>query len=282
MVSALNRNVDVTVVRRFIQTDAAINHGNSGGPLFTCGRGGGGRLGADRVGKGAGSVGLGLAIPSNKVGFVIDQMGRYGQLRAGCLGVRLQPVTPDLVAALRLPGTDGGLVASVWPDGPAARAGLREGDLVLQVGDRKTTDVRALLRAVASNLPGSTVPLELWRDGVRQTLQIELAAWPQAAEMNDPAGAPVVPRSRPAHDLARSGAAAGGAHRGVARGDKIAPACWACWCSASPPTAWPPISVWRPAMWWCACSRTGWARPRRCCSAWTPCARPGARRRCCC
>ena len=143
--------------------------------------------------KGAGSIGLGLAIPSKDVAFVVDHMRRYGRLRAGFLGVRLQPVTPDLVAALRLPGTDGGLVASVWPDGPAARAGLREGDLVLQVGDRKTTDVRALLRAVASNLPGSTVPLELWRDGVRQTLQIELAAWPQAAEMNDPAGAPVVP-----------------------------------------------------------------------------------------
>ena len=194
VVSALNRNVEQTQIDDFVQTDAAINHGNSGGPLFN--------LQGEVVGvnwalveweKGAGSIGLGLAIPSNDVAFVVDHMRRYGRLRAGFVGVRLQEITPELAGALGLSGTTGGIVASVWPTGPAAKAGLREGDVVLQFGARRTTDVRALLRAMGTNLPGTTAPLTFWRDGQVSTVPVNVAEWPKEVEMYDPAGAPVMP-----------------------------------------------------------------------------------------
>ena len=194
VVSALNRNMKETTYDDFIQTDAAINHGNSGGPLFN--------LRGEVIGVNwalvspsatSGSIGLGLAIPANDAAFVADHMRRYGKLRAGFVGIRLQQVTPDMAAALHLDNTDGGIVTIVRPGGPADAVGLRPGDVVLQFGARHTTDVRALLRAMSTTLPGTTSPMAVWRDGQTRTVQVAVADWPKGTEALDPAGEPVMP-----------------------------------------------------------------------------------------
>jgi serine protease Do len=197
VVSALNRDIDATMIDDFIQTDAAINHGNSGGPLFN--------LRGQVVGvswallapgsETSGSAGLGLAIPSNDVKFVIDEMRRYGRFRAGFAGLRLQQVTPNMAAVLGLGMESGGIVSAVWPDGPAAKAGIREGDVVIAFNGELPSDVRAMLRDIGATPPGATVKLLLWRDHTSRTVDLTLGNWPNS-EFN-PAGPQVMPDRGP-------------------------------------------------------------------------------------
>jgi serine protease Do len=178
IVSALHRNISDTPYDDFIQTDAALNHGNSGGPLFDAR---GDVIGVDSalISPTAANAGLGFALPSNQASFVVTQMMKYGWVRPGWLGIKIQDVTPDIAHAMRLGEPHGSVVAWVSPDGPAAAAGLRAGDVVTGFQDDHPADERALLREIAASPPGRQVTLGVIRAGKEIALSATLAEWPR-------------------------------------------------------------------------------------------------------
>ena len=183
IVSALNRDIQVGAYDDFIQTDAAINHGNSGGPMFdTNGQVIGINTAFVSSQGGTGSVGLGFAIPSNDAQFVFNQLRKFGRTRPGRIGARLQDMTPDIADALGVSPAYGTIVAEVVKGGPASRAMLQIGDVVLKFGDHTPKDSRALSRMIAQSA-GQTVPLVVWRDGLQQTVPITIA---EAADPSPP------------------------------------------------------------------------------------------------
>jgi serine protease Do len=191
IVSAVNRNIQETPYDHFIQTDAVINHGNSGGPLFNTR---GEVVGVDTaiVSPTQGYAGLGFAIPAGTVRFVIDRVRQYGWLRPGWAGFRGTEVTRDMAAALGRARPDGIMIAAVVAGSPAARAGLRVGDVVLRFGDVVPADERALQRAIIAVPIGDVVPVLLRRAGREMTLPVTIAEWPRAEydRANGASGAP--------------------------------------------------------------------------------------------
>jgi serine protease Do len=190
IVSARNRNIDAGRYDDFIQTDAAINRGNSGGPLFNMQ---GEVIGVNTaiVSPTGGSVGVGFAMPSSLVRPVVEQILRYGEARRGWFGVRLTPVTPEIAERNNLPRVAGAVVTRVTPGGPAQRAGIRPGDIVLAFDGREVADTRALTRMVADAQIGRSVAVRVFRGGriVSVNARIELldetvlaSARPDAAE----------------------------------------------------------------------------------------------------
>ena len=188
VVSALNRNIRSTVIDDFVQTDASINHGNSGGPLFNL-RGEVVGVNWALVSDTSGSVGLGLAIPANDAALVLDHLRRFGRLNAGFPGMSIQALTPALADSFGVGGTEGGVVTEISPGGPAETAGIRIGDVVLRIGREHTPDARAMLRQLARFPPGSVAPVMLWRAGRTLTVDLTLAAFPP---QYDPAGPPAM------------------------------------------------------------------------------------------
>jgi S1-C subfamily serine protease len=163
----------------FLQTDAPINQGNSGGALIN--------MNGELVGINSqiltptgGNIGLGFAIPSNMARQVMDELKRSGTVSRSQLGVTIQSVTADIAASLKLPDVSGALVSGVVPDGPAARAGLRQGDVIVGLDGEKLTDNNALRNRIASTRPGSRVAVDILRDGRRETLHATLEAKPSA------------------------------------------------------------------------------------------------------
>jgi serine protease Do len=177
IVSALNRNLMDTPYDDFIQTDAAINHGNSGGPLFN---GRGEVIGVDTaiISPTTGSAGLGFAIPANDAQFCATQLLRNGSVRPGYLGMQLEPVTQDIAAALGMARPMGSIVDGVHAGGPAAIAGLQIGDVILRYDNHTPSDERALMRAIAKSTIGQAVPITLLRDGQPQNMLVTPAEWP--------------------------------------------------------------------------------------------------------
>ena len=179
VVSALNRDITDSPYGNYIQTDAAINHGNSGGPLVDMqGR----VVGVDSslyTLPGSGSIGLGFAIPSNDTKFIVDRLLQYGEVRAGWAGASLQDIGPDIAAALKLQQHDAAIVAAIDPAGPAAKAGLQEGDIVLKLDDLTAPNSQQLLRAIGVTPIGQTVSLTIWRKGESMTLPLVVAAFPK-------------------------------------------------------------------------------------------------------
>ena len=188
IVSARNRNIDAGPYDEFIQTDAPINRGNSGGPLFDMS---GSVVGINSAiySPTGGSVGIGFAIPANLARDVIGQLRAFGQVRRGWVGVNIQPVTPDIAEGLGLPGAIGALVGNVTPNGPAAQAGIRTGDVITGFDGKKITDARTLSRLAAGTPVGKTVNVDLMRN--RRPLSVKLtvqrAAEPPARQQRQQA-----------------------------------------------------------------------------------------------
>jgi serine protease Do len=177
IISARGRDIQQGPYDDFIQTDAAINKGNSGGPLFNMA---GEVIGINTaiLSPSGGSIGLGFSIPSDEAKVVIDQLRQYGRPRRGWLGVRIQQVTPDIAESLGLHGSDGALIAGVNPDGPADRAHLHNGDVVLSFNGQPMHEMKTLPRVVAETPIDKQVPVEIWRDGKKQVLQVVVKEMP--------------------------------------------------------------------------------------------------------
>jgi len=179
IVSAKNRDILTTPFDDYIQTDAAINHGNSGGPLFNTR---GDVIGVDTAlyspTTQGGSLGIGFAIPGNDARVAADQLRRLGHLEQGWLGLRTQDVTANIADALDLPETAGTIVVGIEPNAPAAKAGLQIGDVILKYGRQVPKDARALARMISATAIGQPVALLVWRDRKEQTIAATVAAWP--------------------------------------------------------------------------------------------------------
>ena len=176
IVSASGRDIGSGPYDNFIQIDAPINQGNSGGPLFTQD---GHVVGVNSaiISPSGGSVGIGFAIPSDMVRTVVAELKADGHVTRGYLGVETQPVSPAMATALHLPGADkgGALVAGVEADGPAAKAGVQPGDVIRAVDGKSVADPRDLAMDVAGLHPGSAAKLDLLRDGKTQTMSVTVA-----------------------------------------------------------------------------------------------------------
>ncbi len=179
IVSARNRVLNAGPYDDFIQTDAAINRGNSGGPLFNMN---GEVVGINTaiISPTGGSIGLGFAIPSDAAMKVIDQLVQFGETRRGWLGVRVKPVTSDVAKDLGLGQARGALVGSIDEGGPAATAGLKAGDVVLSVDGRTVDAIHPLPKIVADEPDGKVVSVVILRDGNEQTLSVTLGRLEEA------------------------------------------------------------------------------------------------------
>lgn len=171
VVSARNRNIESSAYDDFIQTDAAINRGNSGGPLFN--------LQGEVIGintaifsQTGSSIGIGFAIPANTVLPLIKQLRETGEIRRGWIGVSIQPVDEQIAESLNLPGTRGALIAGVGDNTPAGQAGIQIGDVIIRFDGQEVKEMRNLPRIVAGTPVGKTVDVVVIRKGKEQTLKL--------------------------------------------------------------------------------------------------------------
>ena len=171
IVSARGRNIGSGPYDDFIQTDASINRGNSGGPLFNM-RGEVVGINSNILSPTGGSVGLGFSIPSSTAKGVIDQLRRYGRTRRGWLGVRIQQVTNEIGESLGLKKTSGALVAEVTAGSPAEKGKIQKGDVILSFNDQMVNEMRNLPLIVASTKIGQKVPIVVWRKGKKKSLSV--------------------------------------------------------------------------------------------------------------
>jgi len=176
IVSAVHR-AGIGPYDRFIQTDASINRGNSGGPMFDLN---GNVIGINSqiFSESGGNIGIGFAIPAEDAKPIIDTLRRGGTIKRGYLGVGIQPLTDDIAAALGLPKNQGEIIGRVEPTGPAAKAGLRAGDVVTRVNGEAVTPDQTLSYLIANVTPGSRARLDVIRDGRPQTIAVMVATRP--------------------------------------------------------------------------------------------------------
>ena len=174
IVSARNRDINAGPYDDFIQTDAPINRGNSGGPLFDMD---GNVMGINSAifSPSGGSVGIGFAIPANLAKDVVTQLKQFGVARRGWIGVRIQQVTEEIAQGMGLPNAQGALVADVTRNGPAQKAGLQNGDVVIGFDNKPIGDSKLLPRVVAATPIGKTVNIDVLRKGKKQSYRIVIA-----------------------------------------------------------------------------------------------------------
>ncbi|MDU3132893.1 MAG: Do family serine endopeptidase, partial [Bradyrhizobium sp.] len=173
IVSAKNRDISSGPYDSYIQTDAAINRGNSGGPLFNLD---GEVIGVNTliISPSGGSIGIGFAVPSKTVAGVVDQLRQFGELRRGWLGVRIQGVTDEIAESLNIKPARGALVAGVDDKGPAKPAGIEPGDVVVKFDGHDIKEPKDLSRIVADTAVGKEVDVIVIRKGQEQTLKVKL------------------------------------------------------------------------------------------------------------
>ena len=181
IISAQQRDINAGQYDDFIQTDASINRGNSGGPMFD--------LQGEVIGintaifsPSGGSVGIGFAIPSNLAKSVVGQLIEYGKTRRGWIGVRIQSVTEEIAESLGIKGSHGALVASITPEGPAEKAKLQPGDVITEFDGKSVNAMRNLPRIVAETPIGKNAEIKFWRDGKEKTAKIKVGELEKAEE----------------------------------------------------------------------------------------------------
>src|SRR5882672_9590614 len=173
IVSARNRDISSGPYDNYIQTDAAINRGNSGGPLFNLD---GEVIGVNTliISPSGGSIGIGFAVPSKTVAGVVDQLRQFGELRRGWLGVRIQQVTDEIAESLNIKPPRGALIAGVEDKGPAKPAGIEPGDVVIKFDGREIKEPKDLSRVVADTAVGKSVDVVVIRKGTEETKKVTL------------------------------------------------------------------------------------------------------------
>ena len=179
IISAKKRDINSGPYDEFIQTDAAINRGNSGGPLFDMN---GKVIGVNTaiISPTGGSIGIGFAVPSNTATHVIDQLRQYGETRRGWLGVRIQTVTDSIADSLGMDKPGGALVASVTEESPAAAAGIEVGDVILSFDGSEVQSMRGLPRLVARTAIGKTVDVVILRNDKKKTVKVTIGRLPES------------------------------------------------------------------------------------------------------
>ena len=207
IVSARNRDINSGPYDSYIQTDAAINRGNSGGPLFNLN---GEVIGVNTliISPSGGSIGIGFAVPSKTVVGVVDSLRQFGELRRGWLGVRIQQVTDEIAESLNIKPARGALIAGVEDKGPAKPAGIEPGDVVVKFDGKDIKEPKDLSRVVADTAVGKSVDVVIIRKGEEQTKQVTLGkledtekpqpasvkSQPEAEKTGDAEGARARPR----------------------------------------------------------------------------------------
>ena len=182
IVSALHRNIGAGLYDRYIQTDASINSGNSGGPMFDL-EGNVVGINTALISPTGGNVGIGFAIPAEQVRPVVEALRRGERVRRGYIGVELQSLNEGIATALGVERNRGELIASVTPGGPADRAGIQQGDVVITVAGQPVTPDQTLAYIVSRQQIGSRIPVELIRRGQRRTVTIQIAERPTDEEL---------------------------------------------------------------------------------------------------
>ncbi|MGE5506130.1 MAG: DegQ family serine endoprotease [Actinomycetota bacterium] len=178
IVSARARDINAGPYDDFLQTDAPINRGNSGGPMFNM-KGEVIGINSAIISPSGGSIGIGFAIPSALARPVIDDLKKYGKTRRGWLGIRIQSLDPELADSMGLPDQHGALVAKVDDAGPAAKAGLKAGDVILRFDGKDISEMRRLPRVVAETPINKKVEVVVWRDGKRQNVEATVGEMPE-------------------------------------------------------------------------------------------------------
>ena len=191
IISARARDINSGPYDDFLQTDASINRGNSGGPMFN--------MDGEVIGiataifsPSGGSIGIGFGIPSSLAKAVIEDLRKFGKTRRGWLGVRIQSINDEIAESLGLKDQKGALVASVNEGGPAAKAGIKAGDVIVRFDGKEVNEMRRLPRVVAETAIGKPADVVIWRDGKLRTLKVEVGELQEEEEVQA-----TLPESKP-------------------------------------------------------------------------------------
>jgi len=183
IVSAISRDIGNGPYVKFIQTDASINRGNSGGPLFNL-KGEVIGINTAIISQTGGSIGLGFAIPSNSAIKIVDQLKEFGRTKRGWLGVQITPVSKEIAESLGLPDEKGAFISNINPEGPSKLAGLQEGDVILKFNNNEIFKMTDLPRVVAESDVGSIAVVEIWRKNKLISIEVKLGELPEETYVN--------------------------------------------------------------------------------------------------